>query len=279
MNLNIQSTIKLNNGVEIPRLGLGVFRAKDGEETANAVRWALEAGYRHIDTAAVYGNEEGVGKGIRDSGVPREEIFLTTKLWNDEMRAGRQRKAFDESLERLGVSHVDLYLIHWPVKTKYVESWMVMEQLYQEGLARAIGVSNFLEHHLDDLLKTATVVPAVNQVECHPRLSQKPLKAYCDKLGIAFESWSPLGGSRDGNLTTNPELAAIGAKYGKSAAQVILRWHLQHDFIVIPKSVHKDRIEANGNLFDFALSDADMAAIDAMNMDARVGSHPDTFTF
>jgi diketogulonate reductase-like aldo/keto reductase len=156
---------------------------------------------------------------------------------------------------------------------------MVMEQLYQEGLARAIGVSNFLEHHLDDLLKTATVVPAVNQVECHPHLSQKPLKAYCDKLGIAFESWSPLGGSRDGNLTTNPELAAIGAKYGKSAAQVILRWHLQHDFIVIPKSVHKDRIEANGNLFDFALSDADMAAIDAMNMDARVGSHPDTFTF
>ena len=279
MELNIRSTITLNNGVEIPRLGLGVFRAADGEETANAVRWALEAGYRHIDTAAVYRNEEGVGQGIRESGVPREEIFLTTKLWNDDMRAGRQREAFEESLVRLGVSYVDLYLIHWPVKTKYNESWQVMEQLYKEERIRAIGVSNFLEHHLEDLMCIATVVPAVNQVECHPRLSQKPLKAFCDTLGIRFESWSPLGGGREGNLTANPELAAIGAKYGKSAAQVILRWHLQHDFIVIPKSVRQERIVENGNLYDFSLSDADMAAIDAMNQDARVGSHPDTFTF
>ena len=279
MELSLQSTLVLNNGVEIPRLGLGVFRAGGDEETAQSVRWALEAGYRHIDTAAVYGNVRGVAQGIRDSGVPRDEIFITTKLWNDDMRADRQREAFEESLERLGVDYVDLYLIHWPVKGKYVASWQVLEQLYKEGRIRAIGVSNFLEHHLEDVMKVATVVPAVNQLECHPRLTQKPLKAVCDRLGIAFESWSPLGGSRTGNLTASPELTAIGAKYGKSAAQVILRWHLQCGFVVIPKSVHQERIVANADLYDFSLSLADMAAIDAMNRDERVGSHPDTFTF
>ncbi len=279
MDLNIRSTIALNNGVEIPRLGLGVFRAKDGDETVQAVRWALEAGYRHIDTAAVYGNEEGVGRGIRESGLDRKDIFLTTKLWNDDMRSSRQHEAFEESLKRLGTDYVDLYLIHWPVKEKYMESWLVMEQLYKEGRIRAIGVSNFLPHHLEDLMKVATVVPAINQVECHPLLSQAPLKAFCDKLGIAFESWSPLGGSRDGNLTGNAELTAIGSAYGKTAAQVILRWHLQKGFVVIPKSVHKERISANADLYDFALTEADMAVIDAMNEDKRVGSHPDTFTF
>ncbi len=279
MKLSLDSTKTLNNGVEIPRLGLGVFRAEDGEETANAVKWSLEAGYRHIDTAAVYGNEEGVGLGMRESGVDRKDIFLTTKLWNEDMRQSSQRSAFEASLKRLGTDYVDLYLIHWPVKEKYKESWMVMEELYREGKIRAIGVSNFLPHHLEDLLQVAKVVPAVNQVECHPLLSQKPLKEICDKYGIAFESWSPLGGSRDGNLTANADLANIGAQYGKTPAQVILRWHLQHDFVVIPKSVKQERIRENAALFDFELSNEDMAAIDGMNRDQRVGAHPDTFTF
>lgn len=279
MELTMQSTITLNNGVEIPRLGLGVFRAKDGDETVKAVRWALEAGYRHIDTAAVYGNEEGVGRGMKESGLARKDIFLTTKLWNDDMRVNRQREAFKESLKRLGTDYVDLYLIHWPVKQKYKESWLVMEQLYKEGNIRAIGVSNFMPHHLDDLMQVATIVPAVNQVECHPRLSQMELKAYCDKLGIVFESWSPLGGGREGNLTDNAELSAIGGAYGKTAAQVILRWHLQRDLVVIPKSVHKERIIANADLFNFSLTASDMAVIGAMNCDQHNGAHPDTFTF
>ncbi len=279
MELGLGSTLRLNNGVEIPRLGLGVFRAGGDSETAEAARWALEAGYRHIDTAAAYGNETGVGQAIRESGLPRESIFLTTKLWNDDMRADRQREAFEASLRRLGVGYVDLYLIHWPVKGKYVASWRVLESLYREGRIRAIGVSNFLEHHLDDIMQVATITPAVNQLECHPRLTQEPLKAYCAKLGIAFESWSPLGGSRTGNLTGDPTLAAIGKKYGKSAAQVMLRWHLQRDCIVIPKSTHQERIRENANLYDFSLSDADMAEINAMNRDERVGAHPDTFTF
>jgi diketogulonate reductase-like aldo/keto reductase len=279
MDLNIRSTITLNNGVEIPRLGLGVFRAKDGDETVRSVLWALEAGYRHIDTAAVYGNEEGVGRGMRESGLARKDIFLTTKLWNDDMRASRQREAFKDSLKRLGTDYIDLYLIHWPVKGTYRESWKVMEQLYREGRIRAIGVSNFHRNHLDDLLQDASVIPAVNQVECHPLLTQVDLKAYCDKLGIVFESWSPLGGSWGGNLADSTELAAIGKPYGKTAAQVILRWHLQRDLVVIPKSVHKERIIANANLYDFALSAADMAVVDAMNRDQHNGAHPDTFAF
>jgi diketogulonate reductase-like aldo/keto reductase len=279
MELNIRSTITLNNGVEIPRLGLGVFRAKDGDETVRSVLWALEAGYRHIDTAAVYGNEEGVGRGMRESGLARKDIFLTTKLWNDDMRASRQREAFKDSLKRLGTDYIDLYLIHWPVKGTYKESWKVMEQLYKEGLIRAIGVSNFHRNHLDDLLQDASVVPAVNQVECHPLLTQADLKACCDKLGIVFESWSPLGGSWGGNLADSAELSAIGKPYGKTAAQVILRWHLQRDLVVIPKSVHKERIVANADLYDFALSAAEMAAIDAMNRDQHNGAHPDTFAF
>ncbi len=278
MTINLQSTKKLNNGVEIPRIGLGVFRAKDGNETSNAVKWALEAGYRHIDTAAIYGNEESVGKGMKESGVPRKDIFLTTKLWNDDMRAGKQREAFEKSLKRLGTDYVDLYLIHWPVKEKYVESWLVMEKLYKEGHICAIGVSNFMPHHLDTLMEEATMVPAVNQVECHPRLTHVALKAKCDKLGIAFESWSPLGG-QGGNLLTDAKLSEIGQKYGKTNAQVMLRWHLQSDFIVIPKSVHKDRIAANIDLYDFALTAEDMSAIGAMNTDHHFGAHPDTFNF
>ena len=279
MEMNIRTVKTMNNGVDIPTLGLGVFRAPDGRQTADAVRWALEAGYRHIDTAAIYGNEESVGLGIRESGVPREEIFLTTKLWNNDMRADRQREAFEESLKKLGTDYVDLYLIHWPVAGKYTASWKVMESLYSEGRMRAIGVSNFHVHHMEDLLSQAKVVPAINQVECHPLLSQSPLKHYCEKLGIVFEAWSPLGGGGSGNLAGNAELAAIGAKHGKTAAQAILRWHLQRGQVVIPKSIHKERILENANLYDFELGVADMAAIDAMNRDQRFGSSPDSFTF
>jgi len=277
--MDIRTTIQMNNGRGIPALGLGVFRMSDDEECVNAVRWALEAGYRHIDTASVYENEAAVGAGIRQSGVPREEIFLTTKLWNEDQRQGRQRQAFEESLRRLDVDYVDLYLIHWAVEGKIAESWKVLEELCAEGKTKAIGVSNFQEHHLDELMASSQVVPAVNQIECHPRLTQIAQRA-CDKrLGIVTEAWSPLGGSKHGNLTGNPELTAIGAKYDKSAAQVMIRWGLQGGMVTIPKSVHKERIEANAKVFDFALSAEDMAAIDAMNRDERVGPHPDKVNF
>ncbi|MDR3052162.1 MAG: aldo/keto reductase [Oscillospiraceae bacterium] len=277
--MNIHTVTPLNNGVQIPMLGLGVFQSKDGEETANAVAWALKAGYRHLDTAAVYGNEASVGEGIRRSGIPRNQIFITTKLWNEDQRRGRQRQAFEDSLEKLGVSTVDLYLIHWPVAGKYNESWKVLEQIYADGLARAIGVSNFHRSHLDDLLTVAKVTPAVNQVECHPRLTQEPLRAYCKQLGIAFEAWSPLGGGGAGNLTSNPTLLEIGLRHNKSAAQVMIRWELQHGIITIPKSVHKERIEANADVFGFELNPSEMKRIDGLNQDLRSGPDPDHFDF
>ena len=276
--MNILSTKKLNNGIEIPYLGLGVFRSEDGEETYNAVRWALDAGYRHIDTAKIYGNEASVGRAIADSGVAREEIFLTTKLWNEDMRQGRQLQAFQESLDLLLTDYVDLYLIHWPVKGKYVESWKAMEEIYASGRAKAVGVSNFHQHHLEDIAAVSDLVPAVNQIECHPRLSQEPLRAYCESKGIAFEAWSPLGGSIN-PLVKEDAFIAIGKKYGKSAAQVILRWDLQRDIITIPKSVHQNYIQQNAQIFDFELSAEDMAAIDAMNRNERVGGDPDNFNF
>lgn len=275
--LHLQSTLRLNNGVEIPRLALGVFQVPD-DGAADAVRWALEAGYRHIDTAAIYGNEAGVGRGIRESGVKREEIFLTTKLWNDDMRKGRQREAFEESLEKLGVDYVDLYLIHWPVADKFVPSWKVMETLYKEGRVRAIGVSNFQTHHLEALLPQAEVVPAVNQIELHPLLTQEPLAAYCRKLGIEIEAWSPLGGT-GGNLMEHATIQALAAKYGKSPAQLIIRWDLQRDIITLPKSSHRERIIQNTDVYDFEITPQDMAAIGALNQNHRTGADPDTFSF
>ena len=276
--MDIRTTRKLNNGVEIPVLGLGVFKARDGKETVDAVRMALQAGYRHIDTAAAYGNEESVGRGLKESGVPRGEVFITTKLWNDDQRKGRQREAFETSLKNLGTDYIDLYLIHWPVAGVYKQSWKVMEELSRAGRIRAIGVSNFQAHHLDDLVKDATVTPAANQVECHPRLTQKPLAAYCQKLNIAIEAWSPLGGE-GGDLLKDPALKAIGERYGKSIAQVIIRWDLQRGIITIPKSVRQERIISNAAVYDFELTADDMARIDAMNEDRRFGPSPDTFTF
>ncbi len=276
--MNLASTIRLNNGVEIPQLGLGVFQVPDGDSTANSVRWALECGYRHIDTAAVYGNEAGVGRGIRESGIDRSEIFLTTKVWNDDMRANNVRGAFEKSLSLLKTDYVDLYLIHWPVAGKFIDSYKVLEGLYAEGRVKAIGVSNFQKHHLDDLLSATKIIPAVNQIERHPWLTQEPLISYCRNLGIEIEAWSPLGGT-GGTLLQEETLKEISAKYGKTPAQIIIRWDLQEKVIVMPKSTHKDRIRQNSDVYDFELSAEDISRLDNMNINKRTGSDPDTFTF
>ncbi|WP_058302466.1 aldo/keto reductase [Gorillibacterium timonense] len=272
---NVASTVTLNNGVQMPQFGLGVWKAKEGSEVVEAVKAAIAAGYRSIDTAAVYGNEEGVGQAIRECGVPREELFITTKVWNSEQGYDTTLAAFDASLSKLGLDYVDLYLIHWPVKGKYKETWRALEKLYAEGRAKAIGVSNFHPHHLEDLLADAKVVPAVDQVELHPLLNQAELRSYCDSKNIYVEAWSPL---MQGNLG-HPVLTELAGRYGKSAAQVILRWHLQHNIIVIPKSVTPSRIKENADLFDFELTAEDMAKIDALNENKRFGADPDNFNF
>lgn len=267
-------TITLNNGVKMPQLGFGVFKVPEGEEAYNAVKWALEAGYRGIDTAAVYKNEVSVGKAIKDSGIPREELFITTKVWNDDQGYEETLEAFEKSLERLKLDYVDLYLIHWPVKGKYKETWKALEKIYADKKSRAIGVSNFHIHHLEDLLETAKIVPAVDQIELHPTLSQEKLSTWLKAHDIAVESWGPLG---QGSDLKNPVIVEIGEKYNKSSAQVILKWHLQHGFIVIPKSSHKERIAENLNVFDFSLSDEDMEALDKLNTNDRQGTNPDTY--
>ena len=277
--MDLQTTKKLNNGVETPYLGLGVFQVKEGDETANAVHWAIEAGYRHIDTAALYGNEKSVGIGIRKSGIDRKKVFVTTKLWKDDMLRGTQMQAFEKSLKLLQMDYVDLYLIHWPVAGKSMESWKVLEEIYKSGKARAIGVSNFMEKHLDALLREAKIVPAVNQVECHPHLAQQPLADYCQKQGIAFEAWSPLGGT-GGNLLDDPTLKKIADKYGKSAAQVTLHWELQRGLIIIPKSIHQARIIANTDIYGFELSTDEMKAINALDKNPqRTGPDPNNMDF
>lgn len=274
--LNLKSTITMNNGIKIPRLGFGVYRAAQGDETKNAVLNALEVGYRHIDTASAYGNEESVGEAIKESGLKREEIFLTTKLFNSDMRAHRQMDAFKESLDRLKVDYVDLYLIHWPVPGVYLESWKVLEEIYNKGLAKAIGVSNFLQHHLDDVIAHGSIVPAANQVEFSPLWQDNLLIQYCREKNIAFEAWGPLAaGELIGDRTTGD----IGAKYGKTGSQVTLRWMLQKNIIVFPKTVHKSRMIENADIFDFELSDEDMAIIDNMNRHRRTGPDPDNFDF
>lgn len=276
----MQPSITLNNGVSMPQFGLGVWQAKDGKEVEDAVATALECGYRLIDTAAVYGNEQGVGRAIAASAVPREELFVTTKVWNADQGYDNTLAAFDKSLERLGLDYIDLYLIHWPVPAhdKYVETWRALEKLYVDGKVKAIGVSNFTPAYLERLMDESTVIPAVNQVELHPHLSQQELLNYCRKYGIAVESYSPLGGA-GGTLLDEPVLSQIADKYGKSAAQVVLRWHIQHGLIVIPKSVTPERIKQNIDIFDFELSDGDMLSINALNIDRRVGSDPETANF
>ncbi|WP_067925151.1 aldo/keto reductase [Alicyclobacillus shizuokensis] len=265
----------LHNGVQMPWFGLGVWQAKDGEEVEQAVKAALAHGYRHVDTAAVYGNETGVGKAIRESGVAREEVFVTTKVWNSDQGYDSTLRAFEESRKRLGFEYVDLYLIHWPVKGKYKDTWKALEKLYQDGVVRAIGVSNFQIHHLQDLMVDSQIVPMVNQVEYHPLLTQKELHAFCKQHNIQLEAWSPL---MQGNLN-QPLLTDLAHKYGKTPAQIVLRWDLQNEVVTIPKSVHENRIVENASVFDFELSAEDMEKIDGLNQNHRFGADPDNFNF
>lgn len=275
--MDIHSKKKLSNGVEIPVTGLGVYLSPAGEVTADSVRWAVEAGYRHIDAAAVYGNEESVGEGIRTCGVPREQLFITSKLWNDDMRKGRQREAFQETLKKLGTDYLDLYLIHWPVEN-HAESWHVLEDLYRSGLVRAIGVSNYHRQHLDELAAEAEIVPMVNQFECHPYLSQEPLMELCRERGMVCEAYSPLGG-QNGPVLSDPGILKLAQDHGRTAAQIVLRWHLQKGRVVLPKSNHRERICSNLEIFDFELSAAEMETMDHLNQDLRTGGNPDCFDF
>lgn len=263
---------ELNNGVSIPVLGLGVF--KSGEDTYDAVRYALDCGYRHIDTAMIYGNEQDVGKAIKDSGISREEIFITTKLWTDDMRAKRVREAFEESLRLLGMEYVDMYLIHWPVKDEYINSYKVMEELNKEKKIRAIGVSNFLSHHIKKLIGETKIKPVVDQIEIHPYLNNNKEIEYLKNNNITPESWSPLA---RGRVLEDSDLKVLSEKYNKSVAQIVIKWHLAKGLIVIPKSVRQDKIIENIKVFDFKLSDEDIKAIDQLDRNMRTGSHPDTF--
>jgi 2,5-diketo-D-gluconate reductase A len=269
-------TLRLNDGREIPQLGFGVFQVPPAETEA-AVTRALEVGYRHIDTAAAYRNEAGVARAIAAVGLDRSEVFITTKLFNDDHGREQAQRAFAASLERLETDYVDLYLIHWPVPSedRYVETWQALEEVHREGRARSIGVSNFNLEHLERLGSETETVPAVNQVELHPYLAQRELRAYQRDHGIATEAWSPIG--QGGDVLDDPAIGAIAERHDRSPAQVIIRWHLQSGNIVIPKSVTPDRIAENFRAFDFELSDAEMAQIDGLDRGERLGPDPATF--
>lgn len=280
MTTHLQATTTLNNGVKMPWFGLGVFKVEEGPELEQAVKTAIVNGYRSIDTAAIYGNEVGVGKGIqagiKEAGISREDVFVTSKVWNDDLGYESAIEAYEASLERLGLDYLDLYLIHWPVEGKYKDAWRALETLYKGKRVKAIGVSNFQIHHLEDLMKDAEVKPVINQVERHPRLTQKELQAFCQQNDIQLEAWSPL---MQGELLSNDVLQEIADKYGKTTAQVILRWDLQQQVVIIPKSTKENRIIENASIFDFELTAKDMKTIDALNQNHRVGPDPDNFDF
>ncbi|WP_251865502.1 aldo/keto reductase [Achromobacter sp. Marseille-Q4962] len=267
--------VKLNDGNSIPQLGLGVWQVPD-DQAKDSVKEALAAGYRSVDTAAIYGNEAGVGAGLRASGVARKDLFIATKLWNDSHGYDEAHKAMDESLRRLGLAYVDLYLIHWPVagSDKFLEAWRAMIEMREDGRARSIGVSNFTKANLERLIRESGVTPAVNQIELHPGFAQRELRAFHAQHGIATESWSPLA---QGGVAKSAVLQELAVRYGKSAAQVTLRWHLQHGLIVIPKSVTPARIRENIDVFDFELTRQDMDAIDAIAEGPRLGPDPEKF--
>ena len=270
--MNLQTRVKLNNGVEIPWVGLGVFQSEPGPETQQAVEWALELGYRHIDTAAFYENERSVGNALKAVGLPRDEVFVTTKVWNSDQGYDKTLAAFEQSIEKLQLDIVDLYLVHWPIEATRLETWKALEHLYQEGRVRAIGVSNFLVHHLEELAANSSIVPAVNQVEFHPFVLQKDLLDYDHEHGIRHEAWSPLTRAK---LWDNPVIDEIAGAHGKTRAQVLLRWDLQHGVVTIPKSVHKERISENADLFDFELTDEEMQKLDGLDRGERIGPDPD----
>jgi diketogulonate reductase-like aldo/keto reductase len=274
MTKSLLSTTTLNNGVKMPWLGFGVFKVQEGEEVVNSVKTALEVGYRSIDTAAIYRNEEGVGQAIVESNVPREELFVTTKVWNGDQGYEATLAAFETSLNKLGLDYLDLYLIHWPVPSKglYVETWKALEKLYKDGRVRAIGVSNFNVNHLEDLLANCEIKPMVNQVEYHPVFNQKELRDFCKKNEIQLEAWSPL---MQGGLLNDPVLVEIANKYNKSTAQVILRWDIQTGVVTIPKSIKPQRIADNADIFDFELTQEDLNQISTLNQNKRQFGDPE----
>lgn len=273
---SLQSTTRLHNGVEMPWFGLGVFKVKEGSEVVSAVKAAINNGYRSIDTAAIYQNEEGVGQALKEVDVPREQLFITSKVWNADQGYETTLQAFDTSLSKLGLDYLDLYLIHWPVKGKYKDTWKALEQLYKEGRVRAIGVSNFHVHHLEDLLEEAEIKPMVNQVEYHPHLTQEELHQFCKKEGIQLEAWSPL---KQGELLTEPTIVKMAERHQKSPAQIILRWDLQNEVVTIPKSINEKRIIENAAIFDFELSNEEMEQLNSLNKNERIGPDPDNFNF
>ncbi|WP_210479485.1 aldo/keto reductase [Naasia sp. SYSU D00948] len=270
-------TVTLNDGTEIPQLGFGVFQVEP-ERTQEVVESALEIGYRHIDTAAIYGNEKGVGRAIAASGIPREELYVTTKLWNANHKRDRALAAFDASMEKLGLDYVDLYLIHWPVPMygEYVEAWKTLEEILATGRTKTIGVSNFLPEHLQALFDASDVVPAVNQIELHPELQQRDVVDFCAQHGIAIEAWSPLA---SGQIVDREDVAAIARKYGKTPAQVTLRWHLDEGRIIFPKSNDPGRQRENFEILDFSLTPEELAVFDALDSGRRVGADPATASF
>ena len=271
--MDLNTTVTLNNGVEIPWVGLGVFKSEPGETTTQAVRWALDIGYRHIDTAAYYANESDVGKALKESDVSRDEVFVTTKVWNSDMGYESTLAAFDVSRQKLGIDVLDLYLVHWPIKGKYLDTWRALEKLYGEGKIRAIGVSNFLVHHLNDILDQFDVVPAVNQVEFHPFLLQKDLLEFDSEKGIRHEAWSPI---TRGRRLDDPTITEIARKHERTNAQILLRWDLQLGVVTIPKSVRRERILENSRLFDFALDEDDLIKLEGLDEGKRIGPDPDT---
>lgn len=280
MEKNLQATTTLHNGTKMPWFGIGVFKVEEGSELVSAVKSAIKHGYRSIDTAAIYGNETSVGQaiheGIQETNLPREDLFVTSKVWNADLGYEATLAAFETSLDKLGLEYLDLYLIHWPVKGKYKEAWRALEKLYKDGRVKAIGVSNFQIHHLEDLMEEAEIKPMINQVEFHPYLTQKELITFCRAHDIQMEAWSPL---MQGQLLDNPVLQEIADKHGKTVAQVILRWDLQHGVITIPKSTKEHRIVENASVFDFELTKEEMDRIDALNQNHRVGPDPDNFDF
>jgi diketogulonate reductase-like aldo/keto reductase len=268
-----RAVLQLNTGASIPLVGLGVWQTPRGDVTREVVATALRLGYRHVDTARIYGNERDVGLGVRDSGVAREQIFVTTKLWNDDQGYDSALRAFDASLSRLGLEYVDLYLLHWPVAGQRLDSWRALERIFADKRARAIGVSNFMPPHLDELLASAQVVPAVNQIEVHPFLQHRETRALCAKHGIVVEAYSPL---THGRRLGHPVVKSVAERAGRSPAQVLLRWAIQHDMVVLPKSTREARVKENAALFDFTLDAAAMKALDDCDEGLATGWDPRT---
>lgn len=274
MSKRFNGIIELANGVKMPQLGLGVYKMTEPEQTIEAITYAIGTGYRAIDTAAIYENERETGEAVRHSGVSREDLFITSKVWNTDQGYDGTLRAFETSLEKLGLDYLDLYLTHWPITGKYADTYKAIERLYDEKLIRATGVSNHHAHHLEKIFVKANIAPMVNQIELHPRLTQEPLRSFCKENDIAVTSWSPLA---RGTLLTEPTLLQIAEQYDKTSAQVIIRWHLQNNLIVIPKSVTPERIRENSEVADFQLSSAEMDSINGLNLDERTGTDPDTY--